>query len=194
VIDPVRTRAIEYLLKKHDCQFIVCDDGLQHFALKPALSIVVHPRNMKNTYCLPAGPLREPLYRLKNYDLIVDASLVKNELTITDKSGKTFSADAVADEDLIIMTAIARPERFISSLNKLGITGKVKLFPDHYTFEPEDFAAVKKPIIMTEKDWVKFKLLNLDIEVYIACLNIEAEATVLTAIDQLIIEQKRKAV
>ena len=52
---------------------LVCDDGLQHYAMQRDVEIVVvdASRGFGNGFCLPAGPLREPLSRLAQVDCIV---------------------------------------------------------------------------------------------------------------------------
>ena len=57
-----RVEAAQALLAKYpDTQVIVCDDGLQHYALQRDLEICVFDdRGIGNGFLLPAGPLREP--------------------------------------------------------------------------------------------------------------------------------------
>lgn len=57
-----RSEAAQALLRAHpDTDLIVCDDGLQHYALQRDLNIAVFDeRGVGNGWLLPAGPLREP--------------------------------------------------------------------------------------------------------------------------------------
>ena len=73
VIAPKRTDAVQYLLDKHQCQMIISDDGLQHYAMGRAIEIVVIDgvRGFGNGLCLPAGPLRESTSRLQRVDFVV---------------------------------------------------------------------------------------------------------------------------
>ncbi|MCA2999608.1 MAG: tetraacyldisaccharide 4'-kinase [Rhodocyclaceae bacterium] len=52
---------------------LICDDGLQHYALQRDIEIAVvdASRGFGNGFCLPAGPLREPIARLACVDCIV---------------------------------------------------------------------------------------------------------------------------
>jgi tetraacyldisaccharide 4'-kinase len=55
------------------CDVIVADDGLQHYALARAMEIAVidASREFGNGLMLPAGPLREPVSRLRDVDAVV---------------------------------------------------------------------------------------------------------------------------
>ncbi|HEX5338088.1 MAG TPA: tetraacyldisaccharide 4'-kinase, partial [Gallionella sp.] len=62
------------LLVAHpDCDVIISDDGLQHYALQRDVEVVVVDgvRRFGNGLPLPAGPLREPLSRLQSVDAVV---------------------------------------------------------------------------------------------------------------------------
>jgi tetraacyldisaccharide 4'-kinase len=157
VIDPDRPRGIQWLIDHHKPDVIICDDGLQHYALKPGYSIVLQPKNLGfNPYCLPAGPLREPLCRLQHFDLIVDQVDITLESLDLDPSWR-----------YNLITAIARPERVHERVAEMGVDAEPLVFPDHHAFTAEDFINISGPIIMTEKDWVKCKDLMISQSVYI---------------------------
>ncbi len=65
--------AAEELVKHYRCNIIICDDGLQHYAMQRDIEIAVidGARRFGNGHCLPAGPLREPISRLESVDMIV---------------------------------------------------------------------------------------------------------------------------
>ena len=73
MIAPKRVLAVKELLKNHHLDLIISDDGLQHQALTRQVEIVVIDavRAFGNGLLLPAGPLREPVTRLKSVDFIV---------------------------------------------------------------------------------------------------------------------------
>ncbi|MDA0805394.1 MAG: tetraacyldisaccharide 4'-kinase [Proteobacteria bacterium] len=73
VIDPDRVAAITCLLDQHSVDVVLCDDGLQHYAMARDIELIVvdGERQFGNGLCLPAGPLREPLIRLGEADLII---------------------------------------------------------------------------------------------------------------------------
>ena len=73
VVDPDRYRAAIFLLEKTNCDLILSDDGLQHYRLPRDIEIAVvdGKRQFGNGQCLPAGPLREPVKRLKEVDFVL---------------------------------------------------------------------------------------------------------------------------
>jgi tetraacyldisaccharide 4'-kinase len=73
VIDPDRVSACRYLLVNNDCDVIISDDGLQHYAMGRDIEICVvdSARGVGNGHCMPVGPLREPPARLKTVDYII---------------------------------------------------------------------------------------------------------------------------
>ena len=68
-----RAAAARALLSAYpQCDLILCDDGLQHYALQRDLEIaVIDRRGLMNGWLLPAGPLREPVSRLDQVDACV---------------------------------------------------------------------------------------------------------------------------
>jgi tetraacyldisaccharide 4'-kinase len=71
---PDRAATARTLLAAHaEVDVIVCDDGLQHYALARdcEIAVVDGTRGFGNGLSLPAGPLREPPSRLRSVDAIV---------------------------------------------------------------------------------------------------------------------------
>lgn len=73
IIDPVRSRAVKKLEQDTDCNVIISDDGLQHYAMSRTIEINITDarRLYGNGLCLPAGPLREGQSRLKSIDYLI---------------------------------------------------------------------------------------------------------------------------
>src|SRR5690606_4877212 len=71
---PNRADTASRLLRAHpQVDTLICDDGLQHYALERDVEIAVMDaqRGFGNGLMLPAGPLREPLTRLRRVHAIV---------------------------------------------------------------------------------------------------------------------------
>ncbi|MGV6810449.1 MAG: tetraacyldisaccharide 4'-kinase [bacterium] len=70
VVGADRNTDIQYLLNYHKCDVILSDDGLQHYRMARQMEIIVMDgqRGFGNGWCLPAGPLREPIQRWLHSD------------------------------------------------------------------------------------------------------------------------------
>ncbi|MCX7099161.1 MAG: tetraacyldisaccharide 4'-kinase [Methylococcales bacterium] len=166
VVGPFRVAAAQLLLEQADCDVILSDDGLQHYALGRTLEIAVidGDRRFGNGYCLPAGPLREPIERLQSVDLIV----VNGEKS----EDHEFSMQLVGDQAINLLTGeqklltafdnchalagIGNPERFFKHLANAGLSCTCHSFPDHYPFARHDIEfSDQLAVLMTEKDAVK---------------------------------------
>lgn len=167
VIDPHRTRAVQMLLSKTDCNVVISDDGLQHYAMGRNIEIAVvdGERRFGNGFCLPAGPLRETITRLNSVDFIVaNGAAAKNEFAMTlqgdhiyniKNSEKQLTLDDIR-QPVHAVAAIGNPQRFFKQLKEMGLNIIEHEFPDHYFFKPGDIDFGKNAIvIMTEKDAVK---------------------------------------
>lgn len=160
-----RTQAIDLLLEKTDVNIILSDDGLQHHALKADLNIVVMDprRGFGNGYCLPLGPLRESVERLKSVDFI----LSDFKINLTGSVYNLWEQDNIKTLDYFkqktvhAVAGIGDPEKFFQSLEQAGLLVIRHIFPDHYPFQGTEFNFKENyPILTTEKDAVKLGLLS----------------------------------
>ncbi len=167
-VGPVRADAANLLLAQTDCNVIVSDDGLQHYALARDIEIAVidGERRFGNGYCLPAGPLREPIDRLQSVDFrIVNGAEKEDEeysmqligdRAINLATGQQKSLNDFSTLECHALAGIGNPERFFNLLAAAGISCATHSFPDHYKFERHDIEFNDdKPVLMTEKDAVK---------------------------------------
>ena len=154
------------------CNIIISDDGLQHYRLGRAMELIVvdGKRKFGNQLLMPAGPLREGLWRLKsaqhvivnggsygvdNIGMELEANCVVNikaneKLTINEFINRFDKVNAIA--------GIGDPNRFFQTLADLKVNVNQSIaFVDHHKFTPDDFSHLKDdiPLIMTEKDKVK---------------------------------------
>jgi len=170
-IDKNRVRAVKKLIKDHDCDVIISDDGLQHYKMGRHVEIAVidGKRRLGNNLTFPAGPLRESKNRLSSVDFIVNNSGPTEEgeylMNISPskfvhlKSGKSYSVDKWPMHNQIHAVAgLGNPGRFFDLLDKLGFDSIRHPFPDHHNFSSSDiFYLDHLPIVMTEKDASKCK-------------------------------------
>ena len=155
------------LLAEQDCDLILSDDGLQHYALERDLEIVVidGKRRFGNGLCLPAGPLREPRGRLREADLmVVNGDPRSGELSmrvcadeaVSLSQGESRPLAGFAGDSLHAVAGIGYPERFFTTLREAGLQPECHPFPDHYPYTADDFRAISgQTVLMTEKDGVK---------------------------------------
>ena len=148
---------------------ILCDDGMQHYALRRDLEIaVVDPDwSIGNGWPLPAGPLREPRWRLDTVDHVVYRGDPEGYVL---QLGHAQALAGVERRELALfrgervhaVAGIADPGRFFEALRGGGVVVVEHPFPDHHDFCQADFRfAEPLPVLMTEKDAVKCAGLGL---------------------------------
>lgn len=167
VVDPLRVRGVQHLLAHTDCNVVLLDDGLQHYALARDLELVVvdGDRGFGNGWRLPMGPLREPVSRLRSIAWVIQnggeqpcwPSAIAMRLqpgTLVPLSGaEPVPAPA---EPVVAVAGIGHPERFFATLAAQGWAVEPQPFPDHHAFSAEDFRPwLDRAVVMTEKDAVK---------------------------------------
>jgi tetraacyldisaccharide 4'-kinase len=177
-----RVATIENLLaSEKQCDVIISDDGLQHYAMSRDIEIVVvdGQRGFGNKQLLPSGPLRESVKRLAHvFAIVVNGKA--NTSIITGKSvdsfklvGKKFyrlndptqSLDfsEILGKRIHAIAGIGNPARFFNQLKLMGLDFTAHSFPDHHDFKPADLQIKDAEVIlMTEKDAVKCQSFHLD--------------------------------
>jgi tetraacyldisaccharide 4'-kinase len=181
VIDPKRARGAKYLCDAFSCDVIICDDGLQHYALQRDFEIVVmDARGIGNGFLLPMGPLRETSKRLGKVDAIVvnsnDKSPTITALKSVDYSLMTLTPSrwvnlktkevkrSITPEErsekmsrsVTAIAGIGDPKRFFSTLESMNVSVDETIgFPDHYQYTQNDIPVGQ--VLMTEKDAVKIQ-------------------------------------
>ncbi|WP_232787997.1 tetraacyldisaccharide 4'-kinase [Paraglaciecola sp. MB-3u-78] len=205
VVDPIRPRGAMELVEKHKCDVIICDDGLQHYALNRDIEIVVMDgqRRCGNHLLLPAGPLREASWRLDTADfLVLNGGLVTNgEYLMSLESGKLINVKypnkSLSINDLrspvTALAAIGNPQRFFSLLEKKRVKLKDQIsFVDHHAFTKKDIPS--GTVIMTEKDAVKCTQIVHDDCWYLpvsARLTNQFESQLLQKLKQVAVDKKQ---
>ncbi len=165
---PRRVAAGRALLQISPCDVLICDDGLQHYAMHRDLEIatVDRRRGHGNGRCLPAGPLREPLSRLRQVDAVVvlgdgadqgyGMQLVPAAACRIGVPTESRDLTAFRRTPLHAVAGIADPQRFFSMLRSAGLTIQAHPFADHHPFKAADLDFNDdRPVLMTEKDALK---------------------------------------
>lgn len=162
-------------LIEHGCDILISDDGLQHYRLVRDLEIAVvdGKRGFGNGFCLPVGPLREPIKRLASVDFVVVNGA--SEISLPPTSVDAFSMTIMSaywvrlvdglkfplnyfsqDVRVHAVAGIGNPQRFYQSLRELHLDICEHDFPDHHAYDARDFAFSEPlPVVMTAKDAVK---------------------------------------
>ncbi len=165
---PQRISAARALLEHTDCNIIISDDGMQHYDMHRDLEIAVVDgvRRFGNSYCLPAGPLREPISRLNSVDMVVVNGLAsRSEFSMTLKGERISRIDkpciaqplkALAGCQVHAVAGIGNPKRFFDQLRASGLEVIEHPMPDHHPYVADDICFTDDlPVLMTEKDAVK---------------------------------------
>ena len=152
---------------------VVCDDGLQHYALARDVEIegIDGRRRHGNGLPIPAGPLREPAergaacdFRVLNVGSDPDLSAGFGEWpmglapgdAVPLVGGRTRPLSDFAGGRVHAVAGIGDPERFFAMLRDLGIAVVPHAFPDHHAYTADDLRfGSDLPVLMTAKDAVK---------------------------------------
>jgi len=173
-----RASAVDRLLSSNpEVDVVISDDGLQHYRLARDFEIAVidAQRQFGNRLLLPAGPLREPVSRLRSVDAAVinggEAAEISGRLlspcafamrldgdnfhNLRDRARQA-PAGHFANMTLHAVAGIGNPERFFSHLRSLGLSFTPHAFPDHHAFTASELEfANADAVLMTEKDAIK---------------------------------------
>ena len=153
---------------------IISDDGLQHYALQRDIEIVLFDgRGAGNGWLLPAGPLREPVSRRRDFT-VVNTPLLTPQLaanvggaplrmqlagTVAERMmarGERIPLAGLAGKRIAAAAGIGNPGRFFAMLRGQGLEFAELPLPDHHDFRDQPFAQLDADIILiTEKDAVK---------------------------------------
>ena len=172
------------LLAAHpEVNVLIADDGLQHYALARDVEIVLFDgRGVGNGWLLPAGPLREPPSRRRDFT-VVNAPEITPALARA-VGGNPFRMvlagdvaeplnrpgagvplarlrDELRGKRIVAAAGIGNPARFFDMLRAAGLTVGELPLPDHHDFRDRPFDRVDADVILiTEKDAVKCRQLD----------------------------------
>lgn len=168
VVAPKRAEAVAYVMQHHLGDVVICDDGLQHYALARDIEIAVidGARGLGNGHFLPQGALRESAQRLKSVAFVVingagyaypqaHVMSLKAGECLPVAASSTYNAP-VAPQKIHAVAGIGNPERFFKQLQQQGFDVITHAFADHHQFSVQDVSfGDALPVVMTAKDAVK---------------------------------------
>jgi len=158
-----RILGIERIAKeKPEVKVVVLDDGLQHRALRPDLSVLLidseRPLNMSSL--LPGGDLRDLKSRASKFDVWIYTrchsedmipELSKNTspqhvfstyMSSASKALSTVKKESFKSDKprVLAVSGIASPERFIDGLLDSWTVVRRQSYPDHHQFKSKDIS------------------------------------------------------
>ena len=174
----VRNRINALKIAEKNFDLAILDDGLQQKNVEYDLKIVCinSYEGFGNKFLIPAGPLRENLYELKNYDIAFINGFKKNkklkkEIKKINNKLKIFNAiyepinlkKFNLKKSFLFFCGIGNPHEFENTLKKFNFKIRKKfIFPDHYIMSDENIYSLKNlanknklSIITTEKDFLR---------------------------------------
>jgi len=186
VVHPDRVRAASQLRARYpEVDVLLSDDGLQHHKLARTIELVVidGARGLGNRFCLPAGPLREPIGALSKMDFVLVNGALANPHPFMPQTHWPVAFElgylcdlhdearypiaefieqflSASEGRATALAAIGHPERFFDALRALGLTLETYPLADHQPVPAEVLAhlgQLTQPLLMTEKDAVKWR-------------------------------------
>ena len=166
------------IAEKNKFEVALLDDGLQQKNINYNLKILCFNSYdaTGNNLLLPAGPLRESLQEIKNYDLVFLNGEKKNsklfqKIKLINKNIKIFNANYIPknlkdfnrSKKYIILCGIGNPHEFENTLLRYKFKIKKKyIYPDHHKIPDKEINNIKYlakkeklNIITTEKDYFR---------------------------------------
>lgn len=157
-----------------EIDLLVTDDGLQHLALHRDIEVVLFDsRGVGNGWLLPAGPLREPAGRSRDFTVL---NLNAGDVPKAPLAGVTYRMQLSGSgawqlanagqrraiqsfagvNKLVAAAGIGNPGRFFAMLRQQGLQAETLALPDHFDYAVNPFSHIDADIILiTEKDAVK---------------------------------------
>jgi tetraacyldisaccharide 4'-kinase len=184
VVGRRRAQAGRYLLERHpEVNVLVTDDGLQHYALQRDVELVLFDgRGVGNGWLLPAGPLREPPSRRRDFTVVNTPELTPALAAAVGgrpyrmqlagahaeqlkEPGKRLPllelAATMAGKRIVAAAGIGNPGRFFTMLKAAGLSIDELALADHHDFRDDPFRGLDADLILiTEKDAVKCRQLE----------------------------------
>jgi len=196
-----RADAGHALLQAHpETNILICDDGLQHYALARDVDIcVMDERGIGNGWLLPAGPLRESWPKSVDLLLHTGANPIsggyqaqrKLEDWAHDASGGRVALNSLIGQPVDAVAGLARPSGFFSMLRDKGLNlNQTTALPDHFDYQSWPQSSLTRPLLCTEKDAAK--LWQHQPQALAVPLVLSPEPAFWQALDQLLLALKSR--
>ena len=162
-------------------EILIFDDGLQEKKINYDLKIVCF-NSLKldgNGLIIPAGPLREKLNSIINYDIVIingnsnkESKKFINKIKNINPNIKIFTGKYIPKnyskfkkKKFVLFSGIGNPHTFSDTLKSLKISfNRHEKFPDHYDYKETDLQRLKNlakenncELLTTEKDYLRIK-------------------------------------
>ena len=210
VVDKNRVKSGRFAIEQLDADLLLLDDGMQYLNLAHGIDIVLVDAGSPfgTEALLPRGTLREPPKNLRraSYILLTKCNGRSNEELIARIRRHNRTAEIIEsthvpvyledvftrdrqpleflkDKWVAAISAIAVPEAFEGSLEKLGARVEIRRrFSDHHRFSRKDVEKFMQRcverdmelILTTEKDAVRFpRPASIDVPVYFLRIEVE---------------------
>lgn len=205
LVHPRRYRAGLIAEQDLHCTVHVLDDGFQHVQLaRDANLVLVTLDDVLHGEVLPAGRLREPVHALEYADALLAVDTTASRLRMA--LGRTpdvpifetrrhlgpvrplsgaMDFSRLHDEPVLLVTAVAEPERVAADLRHAGWTlADVMTFRDHHRYHADDARQITarvravgaSAVLTTAKDAVKLeRFLPLEVPLAVAPLDVLIE-------------------
>jgi len=157
---------------------IIMDDGLQDVSVIKDLNIICFNSFdlVGNGFLLPAGPLREQLHNIKNYQIAIingrrniafekKLKSISSNIEIYQSKYVIKNLKRFRGKKILAFAGIGNPQNFFDLLRDNGLKVKKEIsFPDHYNYtkkEIENLISKAKDealtLLTTEKDFFRIK-------------------------------------
>lgn len=173
-----RIAGVRVAVRRFGCDTVILDDGFQHLQLRRDADIVL--LNGCEDRMFPLGRLREPLSALGRAHILVFVGhgppipprALKHVAALPifrcpqipvrlETAGGPLPLSTHDREEVVLVSGIAHPERFRRMAQELGwVIAGHHVMPDHHAPSDAELRAILdkasgRPIVTTEKDWVK---------------------------------------
>jgi tetraacyldisaccharide 4'-kinase len=202
IVDRDRVRGAR-AASRQGADVVVLDDGFQHRRLHRDLDIVLIAVERWDAHdrMLPRGPAREPRSAVRRAHLLVTTrktAAAEHAAGVREQLRRLTAAPVISvffepaewlwrdvpsepPRGALVVAGLADPELFVASAQAAGGTvHDVILFPDHHRYSVADAQQIVRrangaPIVTTQKDWIKLRVLLPDDRVWLLVQHVRVE-------------------